>query len=390
MYGDPINGSTGAGVFQVAPGQRLGGPIPPLQSSLLQVTDGTAYTMMLSEGLIGRSSSPSVWGGPLGDIQTSAMGGSLFSALDLPNSPAPDRVLGPCPQAVGDTSYPAPCFSFGAPSATAYNANGARATARSRHSRGVNVAMADGSVRFVSNDVSGAVWRAQSTRAGNEPASDTAVPRRQTKQVLFIGNSYTANMPSLVAALWQASGSGTVNIQTHWVGGATLQAHYQSPTAMALINSGGWDYVVLQGQSQEPCFQPYVFFQYARLLDAAIKKSGGKTMFFLTPAHAGVPLMQTQLTNAYQTIARELGASIAPVGIAWEDSLSQRPDIALHLSDGSHPSDLGIYLNACVFYSVLSGNGTDNLPLTGPNGTIPDDPGKFLRQLAGTVSSSWR
>ena len=44
-------------------------------------------------------------------------------------------------------------------------------TARSRHIRGVNLLMADGSVRFVSETVAPALWQALSTRAGGESAS---------------------------------------------------------------------------------------------------------------------------------------------------------------------------------------------------------------------------
>jgi prepilin-type processing-associated H-X9-DG protein len=44
--------------------------------------------------------------------------------------------------------------------------------ARSLHSGGVNVAYADGSVRFVTDDVSRAAWQAQATRAGGETVSE--------------------------------------------------------------------------------------------------------------------------------------------------------------------------------------------------------------------------
>ena len=43
--------------------------------------------------------------------------------------------------------------------------------ARSRHSGGVNVAMGDGSVRFVKNSIDVRTWRAMSTTRGGEIVS---------------------------------------------------------------------------------------------------------------------------------------------------------------------------------------------------------------------------
>jgi prepilin-type N-terminal cleavage/methylation domain-containing protein/prepilin-type processing-associated H-X9-DG protein len=45
--------------------------------------------------------------------------------------------------------------------------------ARSYHVRGVNVAFVDGSVHFITNDISQATWRALGTRNGGEPLSGT-------------------------------------------------------------------------------------------------------------------------------------------------------------------------------------------------------------------------
>jgi prepilin-type processing-associated H-X9-DG protein len=41
-------------------------------------------------------------------------------------------------------------------------------TSRSYHTGGVNVALADGSVRFVHSSIAGTVWRALGTIAGGE------------------------------------------------------------------------------------------------------------------------------------------------------------------------------------------------------------------------------
>jgi prepilin-type processing-associated H-X9-DG protein len=53
-----------------------------------------------------------------------------------------------------------------------YTAVGFRA-ARSNHSGGVNLLLADGSVRFVTNDIRPDTWKALSTRAGGEVISET-------------------------------------------------------------------------------------------------------------------------------------------------------------------------------------------------------------------------
>lgn len=47
-------------------------------------------------------------------------------------------------------------------------------TARSYHPTGVNVLMADGSVRFIGDQIDGFVWRALGTVAGGEAIANQA------------------------------------------------------------------------------------------------------------------------------------------------------------------------------------------------------------------------
>lgn len=369
--------------------------IAPAQVRLVQITDGTSHTMLLSEGMTARSGDPSFGGGPLGDVQTATMGGALFSAQDRPNSDAPDRVLGPCPADVGDSAYPAPCLTFARPLPGAGMSVGATAAVRSRHPLGVNVALADGSVRFVTNEVSGLLWRSMGTRGGGEQANEVTAP--PAKRILFIGNSYTFGhaLPELLAHLCQAS-KWPVEIESHTAGGATLEKHYNDGAAVAKIRSGRWDFVVLQEQSMRPIVQRGMMWRYARLFDAEIRKSGARTVFFLTWARAWWPESQADLTNAYQGIARELGADVVPVGIAWEDSLRLRPSLALHDGDGSHSSPVGNYLAACVFHGFFTGGRGEGLPaiaFQGPgagHAPLPEAIAKYLQQLGGAVGRSWR
>src|SRR5262249_33278379 len=66
----------------------------------------------------------------------------------------------------------ADCVTFEIrPGPARYTALGWRA-ARSRHSGGVNLALCDGSVRFVSDTIALSVWRGLATRAGGEALQD--------------------------------------------------------------------------------------------------------------------------------------------------------------------------------------------------------------------------
>jgi prepilin-type N-terminal cleavage/methylation domain-containing protein/prepilin-type processing-associated H-X9-DG protein len=139
---------------------------------LSQIVDGTSKTIMLSEGIV-----PTVpgWGGAMGETIYGNMGGALFSAFNTPNSSSPDMVYGPCPDQLNDSDYVAPCDSLGDISWWQPNGIRSHAAARSKHPGGVNVAMVDGSVTFVSDSVDLIVWRSAATRDVGEPNS-LAVP----------------------------------------------------------------------------------------------------------------------------------------------------------------------------------------------------------------------
>jgi prepilin-type N-terminal cleavage/methylation domain-containing protein/prepilin-type processing-associated H-X9-DG protein len=144
---------------------------------MADIADGTSNTVMFSEGL---SSSVSGWGGVQGVIEECDVGGALFSTFDTPNSTNADVVV----QCANDTSnnnvepdfnYKAPCISTLSGDNPSLNNGNAwsdytqwRSAARSKHPAGVNAAMADGSVRFIQNNIDLPTWRALGTKANGE------------------------------------------------------------------------------------------------------------------------------------------------------------------------------------------------------------------------------
>jgi len=100
----------------------------------------------------------------------------------------------------------------------------------------------------------------------------------------------------------------------------------------------------------------------ARTLVKQIRDIGATPVFFLTWAHRNgwseygmrdYESMQYQINNGYYGIAQELNVPVAAVGSAWLAAVRAHPELTLWQDDGSHPSEEGTYLAACVFYAVI-------------------------------------
>jgi prepilin-type N-terminal cleavage/methylation domain-containing protein/prepilin-type processing-associated H-X9-DG protein len=120
---------------------------------LREVTDGASHTAMLAELVL----SPDEFDFDLrGRYYNAGHGGALFSTLYPPNTRAPDTYYYCSLYAVPE----APC---------AVDPIGRMViSARSHHAGGAHVAMADGSVNFVADEVDALAYRSLGSRNGNE------------------------------------------------------------------------------------------------------------------------------------------------------------------------------------------------------------------------------
>ena len=176
-------------------------------------------------------------------------------------------------------------------------------------------------------------------------------------RVLFIGNSHLGvnDVPGLLAELAQSEDRRLEYVSV-LRSGFTLENHWNAGDALAMIRRGGWDAVVLQPQSLEPVERTANYFEFVRLFNAEIRRTGARTVLHLNWARKdiGKPLeLQPRWTNATLEIARELGAGIVPVGIAWTNSLSSFPELILYSPDGNHATLAGSYLAACTYYAAF-------------------------------------
>lgn len=201
------------------------------------------------------------------------------------------------------------------------------------------------------------------------PVDSSHPPAR--KRVLFIGNSATLmnELPLLVQELGSGAtppveiipGDATLS-------GATLEDHVRSPSTLAMIRQGGWNYVVIQGYSTETITDLAGFLYNAQLLANEAGSVGAIPVFFATWARraddslyrqTGYPRTPAEWTarvhDAYTTAANNAGGLVAYVGDAWQRSLATNSTINLFNADGAHPSLEGSFLSGCVLYSVLLG-----------------------------------
>jgi prepilin-type N-terminal cleavage/methylation domain-containing protein/prepilin-type processing-associated H-X9-DG protein len=131
---------------------------------LSDITDGTSNTLLMAEiiATLSVGTTQDAWGGPLSDFTTS-LGGQTFEGWLTPNSPTFDDVARVCPAHIALNGIPG-CNLIGDNNTTALQSF----ASRSKHAGGVNASLCDGSVRFFSNTINLATWRALSTSRGGE------------------------------------------------------------------------------------------------------------------------------------------------------------------------------------------------------------------------------
>ena len=198
-------------------------------------------------------------------------------------------------------------------------------------------------------------------------------------RVLFIGNSYTQanNLPQMVSDIAQSMGEG-MEYRSNTPGGCTFEMHCHNQS-MSWICEGGWDFVVMQEQSQLPAFpmdsvELYVFPFAQQLVDSIYAHNPcAEPMFFMTwgrkngDTEFGYPPMDTYegmdslLYARYMQMGEDNDASVCPVGRVWHYLRDHNAEIELYTMDESHPSLAGSYAAACVFYTMFFSRDPDSI-----------------------------
>jgi len=218
------------------------------------------------------------------------------------------------------------------------------------------------------------------------------------KKILFIGNSYTAQIRQAVTGLIAASPHQDTQLEFITPGGRTLQQHLHTPKILERIATGGWDLVVLQDQSQTPALHPDAFLKSSAALHAAITAAKARTVYYETwgrrdgdtqnaPRFPTYLSMQQALSKSYRTAANRDQALLVPVGTAWQTIRTQHPALghALYTNDGSHPSSKGALLAAACFYRAFFNASPTTIPIPYIHG-LPAKEATLLKKIAAETT----
>ena len=223
-----------------------------------------------------------------------------------------------------------------------------------------------------------------------------------TQRLAWVGDSfcYFNDLPKMVEEMLGSDGRIHERVLT---GGAKLDDHVRDPRVGELL-AKEWDAIIIQERSQIPGGYDLAKLGKARLAarDFFAKRARAPVkLFFGTWAHRrgsvvdasreaypNYKTMQSKLSAGCKRISALLGAGTryVPVGEAfrevYEACARQAPypenDKAtlfsrLYAPDGCHPSRLGSFLAASVFYAALTGLTPEAHPYRPPERCAHDD-----------------
>ncbi len=191
-----------------------------------------------------------------------------------------------------------------------------------------------------------------------------------SRKVLFLGNSYTDvnNLPQIVHDVALSAGD-TLVFDKYAPGGYQLIDHSSDATTKSKIMAGGWDYVVMQGQSQEPITYSSQFNNGGFAVYNLVKQYNpcAVVMTYMTwgrkngdaancpwfPVMCTYLGMDNALKSRYLDLTGFINGEVSPVSVVWRYLRQNYPGIELYQSDESHPSSAGSYAAACCFYASL-------------------------------------
>ena len=167
-------------------------------------------------------------------------------------------------------------------------------------------------------------------------------------RILFIGNSltYTTDIPKRLETLANAMGRPT-HAESAAFPSYSLEDHWRDGRAMAAIEKGGWDIVVLQQGSSLLARDELI--DYAKRFSGPIRRIGAKPALYMVWPLQDRKSEFAGVIESYRAAASAVDGILLPVGEAWLRAFSKQPKARLY-SDQIHPSSIGSDLAVLTIY----------------------------------------
>jgi len=205
-------------------------------------------------------------------------------------------------------------------------------------------------------------------------------------EILFIGNSHSSSndLPDLVSALIEAGTADTTARSDLAPGWNYLVDRLNDGVTLKTLNSRSWTHVILQAQKYSSSGRYFYPTDAAEKWIRRVRNRNALPVLFPEWPRKGNTEEGPRVHQLHLDIASREPACVAPIGLAWEESIAQFPQLRLHAADGNHANLTGALLTAYVLYQVITLQDASLLPDLSDIG-VDVDVQRNLRDIAASV-----
>lgn len=215
-----------------------------------------------------------------------------------------------------------------------------------------------------------------------------------TTKVGYLGNSFTfVNCGDFILKELAWNEGHYLDMYVSTYPGASFRSHLALEGSMDVIAEGGYDWVILQDQSQQAVkygrdslknimdytktissviryFSPETKILYEQTWAYSQDNYGGFGSFGAFDRYSDIGAAK---------LSAAVSAQVSPIARAFEIVRRERPDIEIYSSDNHHPAAYGAYLKACCNYLCIFGEAFKSADA---NFALDPDTCAYLRKVA--------
>lgn len=207
--------------------------------------------------------------------------------------------------------------------------------------------------------------------------------------LLFMGNSHASvnGLQGMVAEMVGAVRPNESVAAVEAPGWMFLEERINHAPSINLLRSHDWSFVILQAQKYSSSGQYEYSTAEAEAFIRLAREQHAVPILFPEWPRKGVDETM-RIYDLHVSIAQREPACVAPIGQAWDLSLSRHPELVLHADDGNHSNPAGAFLAALVLHATITGvSPLDVPPLT--QFTVSGNTQALLRTVADDTIQAW-